>query len=312
MTPSISVVIAAHNAERFLWETLASLQRQRFTDFETIVVDDGSTDRTRLIANRPHCRVVSITRSGVSTARNTGLALAKAPTILFLDSDDVLEADALSSLWQGLITQPHAIAVIGQHLKFWNNEIEDPKMAILRGRMMPENDSLKFLLRRNFIVNGGTILIRTDAARNSGGFDPRLRLGEDWDFWCRLALKGSFCILRDKVVLHYRQRSDGAQSGLRGNPLKLNDEAILSIFSHPEIRSRFSWTELWLSRRFARQDIFWSEARVHMLRKNWGLLFAYVSIGLVQWPETFFLFQHLTRYYHGTKNALKALRLENK
>lgn len=308
MTPRISVIIAAHNAEAFLWETLASLQRQRFTDFEIILVDDGSTDGTRKIAERPHCRVIALQRAGVSAARNAGLAAARASAVLFLDADDLMPPDALAALWDALQAAPDAPAVVGQHLKFWPEGEETPDMPHSRGAAMPERETLKALVRRNFIVNGGTLLIRTALARQAGGFNPRLRLGEDWDFWCRLALYGDFAVLRDRIVLHYRQRIDGAQNRLRGTPLRLNDEAVVSIFSHPHIRERLSFRERWLGRRLARQDAFWSEARAHLLRRNWLVFGAYVALGVLRYPETLFRGAQLKRYWRGAENAMTALK----
>lgn len=308
MKPRISVIIAAHNAEAFLWETLASLQRQRFTDFEIILVDDGSTDGTRNIAARPNCRVLALPRSGVSAARNAGLAAAHAPAVLFLDADDLLPPDALGALWERLAACPTAPAVAGQHLKFWPDGEESPDMPLRRGAAMPERETLKALVRRNFVVNGGTLLIRTEAARQAGGFNSRLRLGEDWDFWCRLALLGDFAILRERIVLHYRQRVEGAQNRLRGTPLRLNDEAVISIFSHPRIRERLSLRERWLGRRLARQDAFWSEARAHLLRRNWLIFAAYVALGVLRYPETLFRAGQMQRYWRGAENAIAALR----
>lgn len=308
MIPRISVIIAAHNAEAFLWETLASLQRQRFTDFETIIVDDGSTDATRIIADRPQCRLLALPRSGVSAARNAGLKIARAPAVLFLDADDLLPPDALNQLWNALAKQPDSIGVVGQHLKFWPHGEEDPAMPLRRGEAMPAQNFLHALLQRNFIVNGGTFLIRTEAAREAGGFNPQLRLGEDWDFWCRLALQGSLVILRSQIVLHYRQRHDGAQNLLRGNPFRVNDEAVVSIFSHPDIRARLSWYNLWISQRLSRQDAHWSEARVHLMRRNWLYFFSYLALGLIRYPETLLRREQLKRYFRGADHALKALK----
>ena len=306
--PRISVIIAAHNAEAFLWETLASLQRQRFTEYEIILVDDGSTDRTRAIAERPQCRIIALPHSGVSVARNTGLAAARAPYVLFLDADDVMPPDALGHLVEALDNSPHAVAAVGQHLKFWPDQAEPNEAALRRGADMPETDSLKALLRRNFIVNGGTLLIKTASARKVGGFNPHLRLGEDWDFWCRLALLGDFIILREIIVLHYRQRLDGAQNALRGTPFRINDDAVISIFSDPHIRARLSRHELWLSRRQARQDAFWSEARAHLLRRHLIFFSLYLAFGLIRYPETLFKISRLKRYWHGAETALEALR----
>ena len=308
MKPDISVIIAAHNAERFLWETLASLQRQFFTNFEIIVVDDGSIDGTRNIASRPHVTLISIPQSGVSEARNVGLRAARGSAVLFLDADDLMPPDALLWLWNGLDSNPSAPAIVGQHLKFWTDSEEPHGTVLARGSSMPERHTLKALLQRNFVVNGGTILIRREAARATNGFNPKLRLGEDWDFWCRLALLGDFALLRDRIVLHYRQRLDGAQNTLRGTALSVNDEAVISIFSHPLIRQRLSPRELWLSRRFAQQDAYWSEARAHFLRRNWLSFATYIVIGMIRYPETPFRIGQLKRYWRGASQALTALK----
>lgn len=308
MKPLISVIIAAHNAEAFLWETLASLQRQRFTEYEIIVVDDGSTDGTRSIATRPQCRVIALPRSGVSIARNVGLKAARAPFILFLDADDVMPQEALGHLFAALNHRPDAVAAVGQHLKFWPDQEEPPDAPLRRGNAMPGANSLKALLRRNFIVNGGTLLIRTETARAAGGFNPRLRLGEDWDFWCRIALSGDIVVLRETIVLHYRQRVDGAQHKLRGTPFRLNDEAVVSIFSDPHIRARLTRWELWLSRRQAKQDSFWSEARAHLLRRHFASFAIYLIFGLIRYPETVFKIGQLKRYWRGAETAFDALR----
>ena len=306
--PRVSVIIAAHNAEAFLWETLASLQRQRFTDYEIILVDDGSTDNTRAIATRPHCRIIALPRSGVSIARNAGLAAARAPYVLFLDADDVMPPDALGHLVEALDGCPAAVAAVGQHLKFWPDQTESFDAPLRRGIEMPDKNSLKALLRRNFIVNGGSLLIRTNSARMTGGFNTQLRLGEDWDFWCRLALLGDFVVLRETIVLHYRQRLDGAQNALRGTPFRINDEAVIAIFSDPHIRARFSRHELWLSRRRARQDAFWSEARAHLLRRHYISFALYLGFGFIRFPETLFKLGQLKRYWNGAETALEALR----
>lgn len=308
MKPNISVIIAAHNAEGSLWETLASLQRQRFTNFEIIVIDDGSIDGTRNIAVRPNVRLITIPRSGVSVARNIGLRAARGLAVLFLDADDLMPPDALCWLWKGLQSHPGAPAIVGQHLKFWTGSEEPHDTALARGIAMPERHTLKALLQRNFVVNGGTILIRAEAARATNGFNPKLRLGEDWDFWCRLALLGDFALLRERIVLHYRQRLDGAQNALRGTALKVNDEAVVSIFSHPLIRQRLSARELWLSRRFAQQDAYWSEARSHLLRRNWFSFVTYLVFGIIRYPETPFRISQLKRYWRGASHAMTALK----
>jgi glycosyltransferase involved in cell wall biosynthesis len=99
----VSVVIPAYNAAATLGETLESLLSQTFRRWEAIVVDDGSTDETRCVADTfsecdARIRVVSQPHAGVSAARNTGISLAPFDWILFLDADDLLLATHLERL----------------------------------------------------------------------------------------------------------------------------------------------------------------------------------------------------------------------
>lgn len=97
---TISVIIPVYNAEKWLTEALESLQGQTFGDFEAILVDDGSTDRSAAICRNfcdkdPRFRLITQSNSGVSAARNLGIDLAKGEWIAFMDSDDIMPPDAL-------------------------------------------------------------------------------------------------------------------------------------------------------------------------------------------------------------------------
>ena len=97
-SPKVTVVIAAYNAEKFIRQTLESALAQSLNDIEVIVVDDGSTDDTQsIVSGLSDCRlkVLRQANSGVSAARNAGLAAARAPYVFFLDADDLLLRDAL-------------------------------------------------------------------------------------------------------------------------------------------------------------------------------------------------------------------------
>lgn len=101
--PKISVIIPAYNAQEYLRECLDSVLAQSFSDFEAIVVNDGSTDDTLKIAEEyalkdPRIKIVSTMNSGLSCARNNGIANSSGEWISFLDSDDCLTEDALSNL----------------------------------------------------------------------------------------------------------------------------------------------------------------------------------------------------------------------
>jgi CDP-glycerol glycerophosphotransferase len=101
--PRVSVVVPVYNVEEFLETCLDSLTAQTFEDFEAILVDDGSTDRSGEIAQRyaerdPRFRVVKQANGGLSKARNTGADEARGEFLVFLDSDDALPPNAYELL----------------------------------------------------------------------------------------------------------------------------------------------------------------------------------------------------------------------
>lgn len=104
----ISIIVAAYNAQKYLEDTLDSLLHQTMDDYEVIVVNDGSVDNTRDILSDYEnkyniLKVIDQENGGPSAARNTGLAVAKGEYVYFFDADDILELDALSSLYNKAI-----------------------------------------------------------------------------------------------------------------------------------------------------------------------------------------------------------------
>ena len=103
MNVNISVIIPAYNAAKTLSQTLKSLQQQTFSNWEAIIIDDGSEDETEAITHQAatqdsRIRVFSQTNKGVSAARNTGVHLAQGEWLLFLDADDQIAASYMAQM----------------------------------------------------------------------------------------------------------------------------------------------------------------------------------------------------------------------
>ena len=142
---------------------------------------------------------------------------------------------------------PDRIACFGHHIKISEDGAELSTRSYLRWKMLPSGDTLRNLIAKNFI--SGAICVRTEAARAIGGFNAALALGEDWEFWCRLATLGDFVAMPDEIILLYRQRFSSASYKLRKSPVRPNCEAIDAIYANPTIRARFSSAELKRRRR---------------------------------------------------------------
>lgn len=120
--PAVAVVVAAYGVEKYIGDCIESVQGQSTDDWELIVVDDGSTDRSGEIADRyaasdPRIRVIHRENGGLSEARNTGLAAVTAPFVTILDGDDILHPDYLSYLLSLQRGRTDRISCVG-HFRF--------------------------------------------------------------------------------------------------------------------------------------------------------------------------------------------------
>lgn len=228
----ISIVTPAYNAASYLSKTLDSVLAQTFTDWELVVVDDGSTDGTYSIASafasrHERIRVVQQVNGGVATARNTGFAHTDCDSecVIFLDHDDVWCKEALSILWSALSAHPQAVATHGLARKV-NAEgrplgtgkaaIQNPVRRTMVGGLTVTSSPCDptmtaHILCDNWICTPGLALVRRAALGqmiNAGQalFDKDAVPLDDWDFWLRLSLCGDLAFV-DNVLLDWRRHA---------------------------------------------------------------------------------------------------------
>jgi glycosyltransferase involved in cell wall biosynthesis len=203
--PTISVIIPAYNAERTILETIESVRQQTFSDFELVIINDGSTDKTLALVsaiNDPRLRVVSYENGGLSVARNRGIANVSGNFIAFLDADDLWTPDKLELQLEALQRQPSA----GVAYSWTLNMSEDGQVFHPGAFVHFEGNVLPDLLVSNFIANGSNPLIRRQAIDSIGEFDPSVPPSADWDYWLRLAAKWAFVVVPKPQIL-YRHSS---------------------------------------------------------------------------------------------------------
>jgi glycosyltransferase involved in cell wall biosynthesis len=286
--PKVTVVIAAYNAERFIRQTLDSVFAQTLREVELIVVDDGSTDGTAAVLRAIDDRRLSVLRqanSGVSAARNAGLALARAPYIFFLDADDVLVPDALQRMVAALDNNPDRVACFAHHIRITEDGAELTRRADLPLKMFPAQDTLRNLVTKNFIVCGA-ICIRTKAARQVRGFNAELKWGEDWEFWCRLAVLADFVAMPNDIVLMYRQHGGSANFRWRNSPIRPDYKAIEAVYSHAAVQQRVPAVELKHRKRLAQIDAFWTAARNAYVQGRTFEFLTYLFVGALRYPDS--------------------------
>ena len=215
---TVSVVIPTYNHAQYVLAALDSVFAQTLPADEVIVVNDGSpddtADRLRPLAEAGRIRYIEQPNAGQGAARNRGLAEARGTYIAFLDDDDRWPADKLRWQVDALDRSPGAVMVYGPHqlLSADGAELsEDPNQAPHE----PRGDAHAAFRRRNWILSIGQTLIRADALRAIGGFDPTIWGSDDWDLYVRLARRGPF-LFEPRAALHYRRHASNASgSALR-------------------------------------------------------------------------------------------------
>lgn len=221
--PTISVVIPVYNGEKTIQETIESVLKQTFSDFELIVINDGSQDKTLEIVSsiQDHrLRTVSYSNAGLSASRNRGISQALGDYISFIDADDLWSIDKLEAQFNALQTNPQAAVAYS-----WTDSINEAGEFSRRGSYYTVNGNVYAnLLIFNFLENGSNALFRKQAFTEVGKFDESLTAAEDWDMYLRLAAHYQFVAVPSAQVLY--RISDNSMSC---NVSKLEKESLKVI-----------------------------------------------------------------------------------
>jgi glycosyltransferase involved in cell wall biosynthesis len=208
--PLISVIIPVYNGEQTIAETIASLLQQTYSNWELIVINDGSSDRTPalvqdILAQHPQIQggLLSYPQTGACASRNRGAAQAQGKFLAFLDADDLWTADKLALQLQALQSSPHAKIAYS-----WTDYIDiGGKFLYPGGHATHEGDVYKYLLLGNFLENGSNALICRDAFRQVGGFDESVTGVDEWDLFIRMTQQTEFAcefVVVPQVQIFYR------------------------------------------------------------------------------------------------------------
>jgi len=198
-TPLLSIVLPVFNGDQYLQEAIDSLLAQTFTDFELILVDDGSTDNTtQILAHQKDNRIKTIINKkneGIVQSRNTGLAAARGKYYAAFDADDIAHPAKFQRQIAFLEDHPD-FSMIGTNALNVNAE----------GELLPYSVSLPadpecipaILLFRNYFIQS-SIVARRDCMPESG-YQQGFEIGEDWLMWIDLSKKGKLWNLPEFLV----------------------------------------------------------------------------------------------------------------
>lgn len=201
--PTVSIVIPCYNSEATLGETLDSLQEQTFHNWEAVVVNDGSTDRSESVIDSYCARDVRIRKvdqenQGLAGARNAGLLFARGQFVNFLDADDLLLPTMLQRMLERL-REDESIGAVHCAWIYTDPKAEDRNWVC----SIPSGPDLFYRLAHRNTFACHSILFRRSSLENAGDFDVTLRHCHDWDLWLRVARTGiRFGWISEPLVLY--------------------------------------------------------------------------------------------------------------
>lgn len=252
MSPRVSVVIPTYNSDRYLAKAIDSALAQTYLDREVIVIDDGSTDRTKVILQGYGDRIRPIYQpnQGVAIARNVGVAGAQGEFVAFLDADDVFLPHKLTEQVAVFDADP----TLGMVHSGWQRvNAEGVLLLTVEPWHWVPRLTLETWLRWKPVLPSA-MMIRRDWLVRSGGFDPRFPPAEDTELILRLALMGCRAEWLRQVTVYYRQHGESAM--YKGLPQARSLAAVIDhFFSQPnlppsirllEARTRYS-TLVWIA-----------------------------------------------------------------
>jgi glycosyltransferase involved in cell wall biosynthesis len=276
----VSVIIPAYNGDRYIGQAIESILQQTYGDYEIIVVDDGSSDRTQEILTNYSDRLHYFQQQnqGVAAARNKGLEVARGEYISFLDQDDYFLPEKLS-LQVSLLDRQPELGFVNSGWQIVNQQGEGIT-AVEPWHQLPKLNAAGIIVWKPVFL--GAMLFRRDWLKRTGGFDRQLVQTPDVDLVMRLALLGAKGEWVDRVTVCYRQHSSNASLNSIQQAQELEhllarffqDNSITNEIKQLEDRSRY-------------QSLVWSAWRLYHTADFEGMNhYLEKSLQYKEWSQT--------------------------
>lgn len=229
----VSIVIPAFNAEPYIADTLRSILNSSYQDYEIIVIDDGSKDKTAAVAAavHPSIRVISQANAGMSASRNRGIAASDSAYIALLDSDDIWHPQKLELQMQQLLARPdHDFAYSAFNV--WDGGAYPEFMELSCDGHVDEQHSgwvYQHLILDNLALPSSIVMSRK-AWNALGPFSCADQQTDDWDFLVSASRRYKFVRLAESLVLYRQHLSSLSRKLPRLNKHELMRDALLKRF----------------------------------------------------------------------------------
>ena len=260
--PTVSVVIPTYNRAALLREALESVFAQSFSDYEVIVVDDGSTDGTPRMIEQYADRVLYIWQEnrGAAEARNRGTAAARGEWIAFLDSDDMWHREKLARCLERAGSEAEAAIIFHPMVEIDDagRRVRGRSKRAVEGRIVDE-------LFAHCFVHTPTVVVRRKVLEEVGGFDSELTVCEDYQLWLRMALRHAFSMVAEPLALRRLHQKRLSKSTMYRN-MVLRAEMLERFYD--ELGGRESLQRRGALRRLAR--VFRSAGKANLRARRYA------------------------------------------
>jgi glycosyltransferase involved in cell wall biosynthesis len=229
--PNVSVIIPCYNDDIYIKETIESVLKQSYQDFDVIIVDDGSNNNTKKVLRKikhPKISIIEQVNGGLSNARNNGIKKALGKYILVIDSDDTLEKTFLEKAVV-ILDKDDSIKAVSSFCNIFEGDY-----SIITKHAPKGGDLNNFLFDNN---STSFALIRKSSWKKIGGYDEAMVKGfEDWEFWISLTKNGGYIYMIEEYLFNYRYKKKSMSKDSKTNYRESNLKYIYK--KHSDIYSK--------------------------------------------------------------------------
>jgi hypothetical protein len=225
MSKMVSIIVPCYNQAHFLGEALQSVLNQDYSNWECVIVNDGSPDNTKDAATiwcdkDKRFQYLEKKNGGLSSARNAGITICKGEYILPLDADDIIHESFLSTLVP-VLELDDSLAIVSCYSKFFFKSIEN-----IIHELKPVGTTYHAILFENSLI--ATSLYRKKCWEEVGGYDENMKKGfEDWEFWIAITKSGWTYNVVEEFLFFYRKQKQSMLIDTLENHRVSNMEYVL-------------------------------------------------------------------------------------
>lgn len=231
MNPYFSVIISVYNKEAYISKTLNSVINQTYVNFELIIINDGSTDKSlEIIKQFKDSRLIIIDQKnqGASYTRNKGLAIAKGKFIALLDGDDFWDTRFLETISEAIYKNPNESIFTTAIAHKYDNIIVPVSYSFEMNKSILVLDYFE-ASQDHSILSGSSVVFKKSILSITGNFDEALKSGEDTDLWIRFGIHHPIVFLNEVMVYYVYDNTS-----LSNTSFNLNDKPKYDNYKNEE------------------------------------------------------------------------------